>query len=753
VLAFLQGLDAGSSPGEVVDIAARWIQTGEATRAIWVLEAGVERFPEDAPLQLALAQVALLLNNPSRALRASEAVQPDSPQHPDALFMRAQAELSLGRLDRALALYDEAAKQYPDRPASRLAQITTLQKEQRLSDALEAIADARTTMGAVAEDDEQARAVRRWLDLTEVQLLAQTGENERAILSLRTQIKAQPELVQAWRLLLQLLSQQGKHEEAERLILAAVAEAPERYGLYPLAASLHEIAGRPKEADRLLELLLGRAEDTRPYLAVAQLQYERGDVSKALASLDEGIARFPEDADLGIQKFEYLLNANRSGDARAEFEALHPKLKRSDPRWDYLRGRTHLAAGDFTAAREIFEGLVPRLDRAATQYWLGQSLEMAGDIEGARRRYGLAMQRDGRWAGPRAALLNLARQRGAWLEMARHAHALAQLRPNEIEGWLAWAEALVQLEDGVKAEQAARRAAAIDPEAWKPVVLTARAQRIQGQLQSALASLADAQQRHAEPVPEFATERALSLGMTGRLSEGLAAAEMGLEAHPDSAALHRVQASLFYAAGRSELGDTATDRALELQQDDAEALWNRCRFRAATARLAQAKSDCSRVAVLRPENPEVHFVLGVVLASLGETQPAVAAYRRAAELDEGDPLPRNNLAQLLHQSGDLEGALAAAQQAYRLEESNPHVLDTLGILYLERGLTDRAISMLEEAHLAAPESAPIELNLAKAYNAAGRYSDARTLMQSHRKRELESARLQSPLEEADAGPR
>ena len=58
--------------------------------------------------------------------------------------------------------------------------------------------------------------------------------------------------------------------------------------------------------------------------------------------------------------------------------------------------------------------LAPRLDRAATQFWLGRALEETGDTNGARRRYGLAQQRDRSWTAPTMALIALEQRRGAW---------------------------------------------------------------------------------------------------------------------------------------------------------------------------------------------------------------------------------------------------------------------------------------------------------------------------------------------------
>ena len=127
---------------------------------------------------------------------------------------------------------------------------------------------------------------------------------------------------------------------------------------------------------------------------------------------------------------------------------------------------------------------------------------------------------------------------------------------------------------------------------------------------------------------------------------------------------------------------------------------------------------------------------------------AIAAYRRAAELDALAFAPRNNLAELLRARGDLDGALKVAQEAYQIAEDNPYVLDTLGSLYLRKGLVERSIVLLEEAHAAAPELAEVQLHLALAYREAGGTANARQLLLNLQSRDDEPAELKAQVEEA-----
>jgi Flp pilus assembly protein TadD len=236
--------------------------------------------------------------------------------------------------------------------------------------------------------------------------------------------------------------------------------------------------------------------------------------------------------------------------------------------------------------------------------------------------------------------------------------------------------------------------------------------------------------------------------MGGRVDEGVAVAREALARDPDAAELHAALASLLFAAGAAEEGAKATDRALALDPDEPRPLRVRCEFRAATARWPGARDDCTRYLEARPDDAGAHFMLGVAYAGLGENEQAIAAHRRAAQLDEHDARPRNNLADLLATQGDLDGALAAAQEAYRLDEGDPYVMDTLGALYLRKGLAERAISLLEEANAAAPDLPEATLHLALAYRDAGRSDEARALLTELRQSDAGDKTLQAQIEEA-----
>jgi tetratricopeptide (TPR) repeat protein len=472
----------------------------------------------------------------------------------------------------------------------------------------------------------------------------------------------------------------------------------------------------------------------------------RDDAAATGETLEEAIARFPDDPTLRMLHTETLLAQDRQPAAREELRAFRENTFEGDPQIDYLRARLELADGNPARAAARLTKLAPLLDQAATQFWLGRALELSGDSQGARRRYALAQQRDRHWSPPIKASIALERRAGAWRAMLGHARNLVKNDPLDLDGWIAAVVALENLGEGVTAEQLARQCLQRFPDQPQPQLLLARAQRAQGRYDDALEALTAAEALGRGT--QVTAERILTLGMARRLNEGFATAKRALASDPEDAALHAAHAALLFASGDANRGAEATDRALALEPDEPRPLRVRCEFRASVGDWSGARNDCERYLAARPDDAGAAFLMGIALQSLGERRAASEAYRRAASLDERDARSRNNLAELLADAGDLEGALAAAQEAYRLDETNPYIMDTLGALYLKKGLAERAISLLQEARAAAPELDEVTLHLALAYRDTGRASEARALLVPLQQAETDDRELRAEIEEA-----
>jgi predicted Zn-dependent protease len=728
------------TPEAILEYAELLVRAGEAAQAVWVLQASLGRFPDRHELRLALGRAALLVSDPALARAVLAEVPAGSDHHPMALLTLSQAELQLGDLASGLAVIARAEALYPDLPGLRAARIATLLGEQRLDEARAALAEAKAL-----ETREDGRAALRRVETALHAVALRAGHTDAAIAGLTALVEEDPGDALAWQPLVLALALAGQVDRASLRLRAAIEADPARYSLYSLLASVELLQGRAGPAEALLRELLRRSPSPAAHLGLARFYTAQRDEARAAAAYAAALAAFPDEPLLRFHRAEALLGFGRVDEAAEEVRRFRDAQPRDDPHAEYLRARVELARGDAAAAKARLERLAPRLDQAATQFWLGRALESLGDRAGAERRYGLAMIRPGTDALPFLEVIHLARSRGDWRAVAGYAEMMRARLPYLLEGWTADIAARIQLGRASEAEALARHAVAIFAASPEPRLLLAEALRARGRVPDALVTL-DALERELGSSDRLAAQRVLTLGSAGQ-PQALERAREAAAAHPGSAVVQLALAQLLFTSRDAAAGSAAVDRALSLAPDDPMPLRVRAEFRAASGDFAGSLADCESYLALRPDDGRVRFVQAVALEAIGRRSDAAAAYRRAAELDPRAFEPRNNLAGLLAADGDLDGALEAAQAAYALAGDDPHVMDTLGALYLRKGRVDRAVSLLEDAHAEAPQLADAQLHLAQAYQAAGRTDEARRLLADLERRGALQPDLRAAVEE------
>ena len=709
------------TPEALIEFAALLIRAGAAPRAVWVLEDGLRRFPDRIDVRLALADAALLLDDPASALAHLRDVSSASEHYERVLLTRARAELEMGDLDAALARFDEAERRYPDSPQARLLRVHTFLEERRLGEARLALDAVREAFPA-AED----RVAIRRAELALYRAWLAGGQIDLALEGLERLVREAPHDVLAWQGFTRAHLLAGRPEVALERLTAALADDANRLALYPLTAAVYLVLDEVEKAEQTLTEFAERAGSATAHLGLAQFYATQGDRERALTLYRDAARQFPDDADVHFDHTEALLGWGRIEEAEDSLRAFRGATRRSDARIEYLDARFALAKGDAEGARRRLQQVVPRLDTAPTQYWLGASLEAEGDRVGADRRYRAALRHAPTLIEAHRALIRLAAERGDWSAMAGYASSMVKFLPWEFEGWSALGNALTRLERAREAERSARVARERFPDHAEPAAHLARALSAQGRHPDALAEIDAAIERHGA-TSKLVAERCILLARAGRTAEALDTVDAALDRDPDSARLHLTRAMLLFTSDRGEEGGRDVDRALALDPDDPWPLRVRAEYRVAAGLLEPAREDALRYLERRPDDARMHFLLGLVYERSNDAPRAIAAYRRAAELDPNGFLARNNLAELLAREGDVKAGLRVAQEAYRIAADDPHVLDTLGNLYLLEGNSERAIYFLEDAHEAKPDWSETRIRLARAYEAAGRSDDARRM--------------------------
>ena len=122
------------------------------------------------------------------------------------------------------------------------------------------------------------------------------------------------------------------------------------------------------------------------------------------------------------------------------------------------------------------------------------------------------------------------------------------------------------------------------------------------------------------------------------------------------------------------------------------------------------------------DNLQIQLLTGANHLALGAHVQAEQALLRVLALQPGQV----NAIRLLAESRRRQGRPRAALDALRdlPDDRDPQLLALRGVLHLEDQQPDTAVSLLEQASAAAPRQPAIQLQLARAYLAAGRTADA-----------------------------
>jgi Flp pilus assembly protein TadD len=202
------------------------------------------------------------------------------------------------------------------------------------------------------------------------------------------------------------------------------------------------------------------------------------------------------------------------------------------------------------------------------------------------------------------------------------------------------------------------------------------------------------------------------------------------EIDPAEDALQR--SSALVDVGRTAEAETALRRALADDPEDPFLLTELARVLLVAGRPREAVPQADRAVVAAPEWSHAHAMRALALIGPPlRSSDAVAAARRAAELDPESPFARRTLSRALLAARHLVGAREAAEQAVRLDPENADSHCVKGAVLLEQGRHVEAEAAYRDALRRDPHDAEALNNLGVAVQAQGahRGPDSRALFE------------------------
>lgn len=140
--------------------------------------------------------------------------------------------------------------------------------------------------------------------------------------------------------------------------------------------------------------------------------------------------------------------------------------------------------------------------------------------------------------------------------------------------------------------------------------------------------------------------------------------------------------------------------------------------------LQDAQALYEQAFVLEPDNPDVHHLYGVLMASLARFEKAAAHIARAIEIKPGVAIFHNNLGNAYMQLDRLQDAEQQYRQAIILDSDRIDAMNNLGVLLGRRGQHDDAEKVFLRLIELVPRFSDARQNLAQLYITTGRLSDA-----------------------------
>jgi tetratricopeptide (TPR) repeat protein len=521
----------------------------------------------------------------------------------------------------------------------------------------------------------------------------------------------------------------GRLPEAEQTLQNGIKSDPDGIQLYIEWASLLVGEGKNDEARALLEKLQKRLPNSATAaMAIGDFYFAHEDSSQALSEYRRALSDSPQDVDIKKRILDLYLSTKQTDLAvTADSELMKEAPK--DILVRIYHGRLLMAQGKTNEAIDLLQRVVKdAADSPEAHYFLAMAYWQNSNLPQVNSELEAALKdSDGPPVESMAldALTRLDLCLGDAVAAQTYASELVQKYPANPANRQLLAEALAQQRRLREAEAQVVLAAQLAPN--NPVV------------HLNLAQVYFAEKKWPEAQKEF---------------------EQSFVMDPDNTTTLGQYADFLTARGQNA-------RALSLVQDyvsnnpndpNGHEILGAQYFDSKNYTAAQ--SEFERVVQLDPKNLQARLRLGKALEASGQTQPAIAQYQKALDLqpthaplatmvgnfylEQGDletarkyysqalsadpnfPAANANMAWVDAQEGkNLDIALGMAQKAKSLMPESPSITDTLGWVMYKRGSYESALPLLRDCVQKSPESARYHYHLGMTLIAAGQKTQGR----------------------------
>ena len=775
-----------------------YLGLGQAKDARAQIDSALALEPSNASARVAQARLMAVENDIPGALQRVDALLATAPDDLDALMLKSELELAIGRRSDAIRTLENLLARYPEKFYARYLLVTNFVKAKELDKATAQLdelkklapADPRTfhavALVALARGDVTAalEAVQKALQAAPDYLPArylsglvdlQRGAYAAAEESLRVVVTKSPGNDDARVALAQAQLRRGQAANAQETLEPTLRRLPENTTVLRLAAEIQLALKKTDKAGEYLERANARDQgDLGSRVRLAEVRLAKGEMDQGVRDL-EALSASDPNAQPDLVLIATHMRARNYDKALAAADALIKKQPQS-PVAHNAKGVVYVAKGDRKSGRQSFEqalALNPGFDPAI--YNLASLDASERNFAEARKNYEKIIAKD-----PKAerALLGLAQ-----LQIATNAppadivaaiqRAIAA-NPQSTAARLMLIGYYTIQKDWKAALAAGQAAQAAIPDTPPILEILAVVQLASGEKNQAIetyARLAKLQPDNPLPLMRLA---GIHAGMKN-YDDAIASLKSALAVAPANSTIWVALGAVYTEANKADAGFAEARR---LQKDlttrtagyvlEAELLSAQKKvpeaieaYRAALVRqpiplvvirlhaLLTATGKSEEAASLtqkwlkeHPKDVAVRSYLGRQAVAKGDFKAAVAQYRAVVELEPGNAAVLNDLAWSLSELNDAK-AIEYAERAYRIAPNNAAIVNTYGWVLVQRGDAAKGIPLLRKAVDLDPNDAERRLYLAKALIKSGDKPAARKELEVVAKAESVTARTQA----------
>ena len=665
-------------------IATAALQQRAASRAIEYLKPAVDKMPADAETLTVLGNAYMADHKPDLALQQFEKAAALDPDNPAIKTRVGMSEIDVGQGLQGLAMLEQVFATESGAPVAG----PTLALSELRAGRVDKAADV---VNSLIKRDAKNPIYQTLLGLVRVSQRDYPGAES----AFRAALAINPELPTATRDLAQLYVATDRVDKAKQVYTDLLAKKPRDITALLGLADIYIAQKKwPEAIDTINRARTAEQNNPAPGLKLVSLYELRQDWNSAKAIAGELSAQFPGDAE--------VLQAQ----AQAQFGA----------------GDIDGAISSYKHAYELTPNSMPILSRYLSLLNTGKYFaEARGVLQEA-------INRDPRNAALKGDLIRVESEINGVDAAVVRAHALARDEPDNDVYDLVSAELYEKAGRTTDAIAVIEKAVAAKPSDDRLVIALARLYGLAGDPAKAEGALT--QRLKADP-KDFAISAALAqrYAATGRLEDAKKIYADLLSQQPKNVAILLGLAEVFTAERKWEEATDYINRARTAAPSNPApgiALVNlyglRQDWKDATAIATEAVQQF-------PVNPDVIEAKGRVQAASGDTEGAIATYKRAYELAPSSaPILARYLA-LLNQAKDFPLARTVLQAALARDPKNGGVKGDLIRAEAEIGGLDAGLAKARAFAKDDPDNPVYDIVSAELYEKAGRRDDAATLLE------------------------